>query len=142
MCVARVLHLCCTCVAFVLHVMGQGLIKKHEADMLPQEEALAELLRGMLVRVLSNVCCKCVAGVLQVCCMLVRVLPPAAVSAPPSEYTSLYRGAGALAPGRISWHLSCQRFHVDARSCVHTSPCLYTAVCKLRWVWAFWGCWL
>ena len=33
-------------------VMRQGLIKKHEADMLPQEEALAELLRGMLVRVL------------------------------------------------------------------------------------------
>jgi hypothetical protein len=36
-------------------VTGQGLIKKHEADMLPQEEALAELLRGMLVRVLPAV---------------------------------------------------------------------------------------
>jgi ABC-type amino acid transport system permease subunit len=129
MCVACVLHLCCTCVAFVLHVMGQGLIKKHEADMLPQEEALAELLRGMLVRVLLQVCCKCVASVLQVCCMLVRVLPPAAVSAPPSEYTSLYRGAGALAPGRISWHLSPASASMLTPGRVCTRLRVYTRLC-------------
>ena len=80
MCVACVLHLCCTCVAFVLHVMGQGLIKKHEADMLPQEEALAELLRGMLVRVLLQVCCKCVA------CWSVSCLLRQSLHRPPSTH--------------------------------------------------------